>query len=193
MKKMIIETVITSLDENSKIHFAALGVEFFKQKIVFYPYQGSKTLENIINSKEGVINIVDKAEYLIKAALGDYHFSVNKIKDDNHYYLEDSCHYYKFRLISVSEIDDKYKVSGKIVLDQSNREYFGLNRANNLLLEAAVKASRIGIKNTCKEVDTFLDNNRRVILKTGDENAEYLFNFLKKYINDLGGNQIDRN
>lgn len=185
---MIIETVITSLDENRNIHFAALGVEFFKQKIVFYPYQGSKTLENIINSKEGVVNIVDKAEYLIKAALGDYQFSVNKIKDDNQYYLEDSCHYYKFKLISVSEIDDKYKVSGKIVFNQSNREYLGFNRANNLLLEAAVKASRIGIKNTAKEVDAFLANNRRVILKTGDENAEYLFNLLKKYINDLGGN-----
>lgn len=190
---MIIETVITSLDENEELHFAALGVEFFNQNLSFYPYKESKTLKNIISRKEGVVNIVDRAEYLIKAALGDYKLSVNKIKDDNLYYLKDSCHYYKFKLLSVLEMDDKYKVSGKIVFDQMNREYLGFNRANNLLLEAAVKASRIGIKTTVKEVIAFLANNKRVILKTGDKNTEYLFNFLKKYIDDLGGNQIDRN
>lgn len=184
---MIIETVITSLNNNEELHFAAIGVEFFNQKLSFYPYKESKTLKNIIDRKEGVVNIVDKAEYLIKAALGDNELPVNKIKDDNLYYLKDSCHYYKFKVISAFKMGDKYKVSAKIIFDQRNREYIGLNRANNLLLEAAVKASRIGIKTTEKEVSNFLDKNKRVIFKTGDKNTEYLFNFLKKYIDNLGG------
>jgi hypothetical protein len=193
MKKMIIETVIISLDDNEKLHFAAIGVEFLNQKISFYPYNGSKTLKNILDRGEGVVNIVDKAEYLIKAALGEYKLPVNNIKDDNFYYLKDSCRYYKFKVISAIKMENKYKVNAKIIFEQMNREYIGLNRANNLLLEAAVKTSRIGIKTTEKEVNDFLDNNKRVIFKTGDKNTEYLFNFLKKYIENLGGNKIDSN
>jgi len=190
---MMIETVIITLDKNEDINFAAFGVELQKAKLFFYPYQGSRTLENIINRQEGVVNIVDKAEYLIKAALGDAQLSINKIKDEGLYYLKDSCHYYQFKVNDITEMDNKYKVSAKIVLEQMNRAYLGFNRANNLLLEAAVKASRIGITTTEEEVNSFLNNNKRVIFKTGDQNTEYLFNFLKKYIADLGGNQIDRN
>lgn len=190
---MIIETVITTLDKNNEPHFAAVGVEIDGNNLHFYLYKGSRTLENIKERKTGIINIVDKAEYLIKAALRNEELPVNRIEDANLFYLKDSCRYYKFKMLDAVEMENKYKIEGQIIFEKTNRKFLGFNRANNLLLEAAVKASRIGIKTTKIEVNSFLDSNKRVIMKTGDKNTENLFNFLKKYINNLGGNQIDRN
>lgn len=177
---MIIETVITTINKYGEIHFSAVGVQFLKSKALFNLYKKSNTFENLKIKKFGIINIVDKAEYLIKAALGSEKMNTSKTQKNELYYLNDCCSYYHFKVLKIKDSGEKYRVEVKILRKKENRKYIGFNRANNLLLEAAVIASRIGIKKNKNDLKIFLKNNKRVIIKTGDKNTKKLFKFLKE-------------
>jgi len=188
---MIIETVVATKAENKYIHLAALGAKFVDDKVFLYPYQGTKTLANILKEKSGTINIVDKAEYLVKSALGNGSFELQSADKTDNYYLADCCHYYEFEMLSFKQMENKYEIEAKIINDKFIREYLGFNRAANLLVEAAVTASRIGISSEAEDLLSFLDKHKRVIFKTGNKKAKETFDYLKKYAHDLGGKKID--
>jgi hypothetical protein len=177
---MITETVITTVNENDKIHFSAIGIEFFKTKAVFYLYKKSITALNLKRKGSGVINIVDKAEYLIKSALNSKKIDVSQIKKNELYYLTDCCIYYEFKVLAIKNYEEKHKVEVEILVEKDNRRYIGFNRANNLLLEAAIIASRVGITKNKNDLIKFIDDNRRVIIKTGDKNTKELLKLLER-------------
>lgn len=188
---MIIETVITTQTSADNINFAALGVEFFEEKLVFYPYKDTATAKNIKNSRNGVVNLVDRAEFIVLSALSDQKFKLKKTAELNCYFLEECCHYYEFKVLLVEDLGEKYKVTAEIIADKFIKEAFTFNRANNLLLEAAVIASRIGISFDKKDLLDYLDKNKRIIFKTGDKESKKLFNFLLKYADKQEGKNID--
>jgi hypothetical protein len=177
---MITETVITTVNENDKIHFSAIGIEFSKTKAVFYLYKKSITALNLKRKGSGVINIVDKAEYLIKSALNSKKIDVSQIKKNELYYLTDCCIYYEFKVLAIKNYEEKHKVEVEILVEKDNRRYIGFNRANNLLLEAAIIASRVGITKNKNDLIKFIDDNRRVIIKTGDKNTKELLKLLER-------------
>jgi len=184
---MIIETVITTQTSADNINFAALGVEFLGEKLVFFPYKDTVTAKNIQDSKKGVVNIVDRAKFIVFSALGDQKFNYKKTVELNSYFLEECCHYYVFKVLSVEDLGEKYKVSAKIIADEFIREACSFNRANNLLLEAAVIASRIGISFDKNDLLAYLQKNKRIIFKTGDEESKEVFRFLLQYANKQEG------
>ncbi|MFW5961712.1 MAG: DUF447 domain-containing protein [bacterium] len=188
---MIIETVITTQTKTDNIHFAALGVEFSAEKIVFYPYQDTATADNILIKKRGVVNLVDRAKFIVLSALSDQKFNVKKTADCRGYYLEKCCHYYEFKVISIENLEAKYKVTAEITADKFIKEASTFNRANNLLLEAAVIASRIGISFNKKDLLDYLEKNRRIIFKTGDRESREVYNFLLNYAEKQEGKNID--
>lgn len=179
---MIIETVVSTVNQDNKPHFAAVGVEFTDQKAVFSLYKKSHTLSNLKSRGLGTINVVDKAEYLLKAALGTAEIKFSKIRGKELYYLTDCCIYYKFKLENILEDKEKHLIEVEITAVEENRKYIGFNRANNLLVEAAVIASRIGITKTRNDLVQFINQNRRVIKKTGDKNTQELLELLEKNI-----------
>jgi hypothetical protein len=179
---MIIETVVSTVNENKEPHFAAVGVEFMQEKAVFNLYKKSRTFSNLKNKGSGIINLVDKAEYLLKAAVGSTEIDFSRVGEKELYYLTDCCNYYQFRLINIEDQAEKYLVKVEITAAEENRKYIGFNRANNLLVEAAVIASRIGITKTKNDLRQFINQNRRVINKTGDKNTQELLKFLERNI-----------
>lgn len=179
---MIIETVITTVNKKNKIHFAAVGVEFFQNKAIFKLYKKSSTFLNLKRKEFGIINVVDKAEYLIKAALSTAKMETSEVKKNEQYYLSDCCSFYQFKVLSMHDCGEKYKVEVKILNKTEKKKFIGFNRANNLLLEAAVIASRIGITKEKNDLIDFINSNKRVIIKTGDKNTEKTLDFLEEQL-----------
>lgn len=194
---MITETVITTVNKNGEIHFSAVGVEFFKSRAIFNLYKKSSTFLNLKIKDIGIINIVDKAEYLIKAALSSEKIDVSEIIKNKLYYLNDCCSYYHFKVLEIKDCGKKYRVEVKILEKKENRKYIGFNRANNLLLEAAVIASRIGITKDKKDLIDFLSINKRVIIKTGNKDTKKTLDFLENKLENNNFNHrsgyLDRN
>lgn len=183
---MIIETVMTTINKNKTPHFAAAGVELFSDKsdrVEFYLYKDSITAENLLKTKKGVINITDSALHLVKSALIEPDFQVKKTPDKDGFYLSRACSYLQFNVNSTAEKKEKYSIEAEIVSRVILREYRGFNRASNLLVEAAVRASRIGISTSRKEVKEFLQKNKRIIIKTAGSREIECYHFLKDYLN----------
>ena len=178
---MIIETVMTSLNNKNELNFSAIGVQFIKDKLVFYPYKNTITAENILATKRGVANIVDRSYYLVLAALSEASFAVKETALAN-YYLKECCKYYEFQISAISDLGKKYKITAKITAQNNIRNFIGFNRADNLLLEAAVIASRIGITKKVKDLKNYLAENREIIFKTGDHKSKESYLFLKEYL-----------
>ena len=177
---MIIEAVITTVNKKGETNFSAVGVEFSKSRATFNLYKKSNTVLNLKIKDYGIINIVDKAEYLTKAALSSEKMDISKLKENDLYYLSDCCSYYQFKVLAIKDCGEKYRVEVKILTKKENRKYIGFNRANNLLLEAAVIGSRIGITKDKSDLINFLNDNRRVIIKTGNKKTKKLLDFLEK-------------
>ena len=190
---MIIETVITTVNSNGKINFSAVGVEFFKSRVIFNLYKKSNTVLNLEIKDYGIINIVDKAEYLIKAALSSEKMSISELKGNDLYYLSDCCSYYQFKVLEIKDCGEKYRVEVKILNKKEKRKYIGFNRANNLLLEAAVIASRVGITKDENDLINFLNDNKRVIIKTGSKKTKKLLDFLEKKLENNNFNHRSDN
>jgi len=190
---MIIETVITTVNSNGKINFSAVGVEFSKSRAIFNLYKKSNTVLNLEIKDYGIINIVDKAEYLIKAALSSEKMDISKLKENDLYYLSDCCSYYQFKVLEIKDCGEKYRVEVKILNKKENRKYIGFNRANNLLLEAAVIASRVGITKDENDLINFLNDNKRVIIKTGSKKTKKLLDFLEKKLENNNFNHRSDN
>ena len=190
---MIVETVITTVNPNGEINFSAVGVEFFKSRVIFNLYKKSNTVLNLEIKDYGIINIVDKAEYLIKAALSSEKMSISELKGNDLYYLSDCCIYYQFKVLTIKDCGEKYRVEVKILNKKENRKYIGFNRANNLLLEAAVIASRIGITKDENDLINFLNDNKRVIIKTGSKKTKKLLDFLEKKLENNNFNHRSDN
>ncbi len=194
---MVIETVITTVNKNDEVHFSAVGVKFFKEKAVFNLYKKSSTVLNLKIKECGVINLVDKAEYLIKAAVSSEKMDISEIKKNELYYLSDCCSYYQFKVLAIKDYGEKYEVEVKILKKKEKRKYIGFNRANNLLLEAAVIASRIGITKNKNDLIDFISNNKRVIIKTGNKETKKILNFFENKLENNNFNnrsdKIDRN
>ena len=186
-KEVIIEAVLTTLNSDKTPHFSTAGVKLNADIVEFYLYKSSKTAENLINTKKGVINITDSALHIVKSALSEPDFEVHKTADTNCFYLKNSCRYLEFNAAEAAEKKEKYLIRADIISRNNLREYIGFNRASNLLVEAAVMASRIGISCSSEEARNFLQKNRRIIIKTAGAAEIKCYNFLKKYLKYPGG------
>lgn len=186
-KAVITEAVLTTVNSNKTPHFAAVGIKLTADRAEFYLYKSSKTAENLINTKKGVINITDSALHIVKSALAEPDFEVKKTADTGCFYLKDSCRYLEFNYAEAVDKKEKYFIRADIISRKNLREYRGFNRASNLLVEAAVMASRIGISCRREEVKNFLEKKRRIIIKTAGEDEIKCYNFLKKYLKYPGG------
>src|SRR5215211_768016 len=67
----ILETVVTTINPDSSVNCAAMGVEWGDPRIVIKPYRGTRTLRNLRATGAAVVNVTDDILLFSQAALGD--------------------------------------------------------------------------------------------------------------------------
>ncbi len=71
---MIIETVVTTLDEDGEANFAAMGVVWGEDRLVIRPYVATRTFRNLVRTREAVVNVTDDVLTFAKSALSGERF-----------------------------------------------------------------------------------------------------------------------
>jgi hypothetical protein len=66
---LIVETVVTTLDEDGQANFAAMGVVWGEDRLVIRPYVGTRTFRNLVRAREAVVNVTDDVLVFAKSAL----------------------------------------------------------------------------------------------------------------------------
>ena len=116
---MIIETIVSTIDNDEKVNFSPFGIKKNKNQIYISPYIPSKTLLNLELTKCAVVNYTDDTSFFVNCIIGNK--KVKKIIKD------------KLRPTFVCEIDKSFQLKG----------YFGHNRAKASIIEACILASRV--------------------------------------------------
>jgi len=139
---VIIETIVTSMDQNGAINFAPMGVEWGEETIVLKPFLETTTFRNLRASRAAVVNLTDDAMLFAQGAISSPQFPFVPAARVKGVVLEAAC---SWREVEVQTIDDtppRSRIETRVVHRGVRREFLGFNRARHAVLEAAILATR---------------------------------------------------
>jgi hypothetical protein len=144
---MIVEGLVTTRDARGMLHVAAQGpIIEDADRLVFRPFRGSSTLENLLNTSEGVFHLIDDPLLLARVVVGGQPgFRTRPADVVQGCILLDACGYLEFRLIERNIESERASLTARVVAEGQLREFRGWNRASHAIIEAAIVATRIGI------------------------------------------------
>ena len=187
------ECITTTINEEGVKNAGAFAFKYLDEDKVFCRiFEGSKTLKNIQNRKEYVVNVTQDPlvfTYATLDCLGDEYYS----DDEDIAIIKNTPAYI---IVDVERIEEKtpddfpingdkniYFITGKIrdfVINDENAQAF--NRGLSALIDSLVSFSRYKIVDE-EQRKTYMDRlieNQRVIHKVSDEKTKKAIDYLKK-------------
>jgi hypothetical protein len=139
---MIIESIVTTLDEEGRVNFAPMGVEWGEETIAIKPYQETTTYRNLAATGVGVINLTDNVLIFAKSAIANPVFATRPAVALQGMVLEDVCSWREVEVVDANMEQPRALFTTRVVYRGFNREFLGFNRARHAVLEAAILATR---------------------------------------------------
>ncbi|MDM8539852.1 DUF447 family protein [Desulfococcaceae bacterium HSG9] len=169
MKKEWIYEMILSSFSNDIPHAAPFGVKTSDFKYVRLAlYKGSHTLENILDHREFVINVVQDMDIVYDALYAKDKLKYGLALKINAPVLNDAPANIEVKLTSTASKNQLVAVEAEVVHVQSNKPCIPINRAKNLLLESLIIATRVSYMPEGRAVK-LLKENHRVIKKVAPD------------------------
>ena len=189
---MIIETVVTTLDEDGQANFAAMGVVWGDERLVIRPFVGTRTFRNLVRAREAVVNVTDDVLVFAKSALSRERFPSRPAARVQGAILADACHW---REVLVEEVavpepgpagGGRADVTARVVASAVGRPFAGLCRAKHAVVEASILASRAR-RLPKDEVLRELDRLGALVNKTGGPAEREAMAYVRAHVARLLG------
>ena len=192
---MILEGIVTTLDEHDELNIAPMGprVDEQMQRFLLRPFQTSTTYHNLKVHGEGVLHVTDDVWLLAQAAVGSIDpppelFPAKSVKCQ---VLANACRWYEFRVTELDDRAERTSIECQVVHSGLIRDFFGLNRAKHAVVEAAILATRTEFI----PIKQILDDFKKLsvlVEKTGGRDERRAFAFLLAHVNRVAaGSSID--
>lgn len=149
---MIIESIVTTLDEQGQVNCAPMGVEWGDQTIVIKPYKETATYRNLTylgtvgnadkETATAVVNLTDNVLLFAKSAIASPVFPTRPAEVLRGAVLQDVCSWREVEVVEVDSRQPRARVTTRVVHHGYERDFLGYNRARNAVLEAAILATR---------------------------------------------------
>lgn len=178
---MIIESIVTTLNEAEEANFAPMGVTIGEEEILIRPYSDSATYRNLVATGAAVVNLTDNCRLFAESAISDPQFPTFPAELVAGRVLTDACSYYECSVMNADASAPRAIFRCKIVKRGVLRDFIGFNRAKNAIIEAAILATRIRFL----ELETILQEYRRlsgIVQKTGGEQEAWAMRYLQDYV-----------
>lgn len=160
----LIETVVTTLEPGGEVNCAAMGVRWGDEELVFWPFEGTRTLRNLRARAEAVVHLTDDVLLFVQAALGrprPVTRSAAKVAGS----VIEECS--AWREVVVTEIAEtagelpRWQVRARVVAGGTGSQPpLGMCRARHAAVEASIAASRLrwlGAERVWSELDRLQD------------------------------------
>lgn len=178
---MIIETIVTTLNEQGEANFAPMGVTIGNAEILIRPYKESATYRNLLATGAAVVNVTDDVRVFAESAISTPQFPAFPADRIRGLVLKDACSYYECSVIEADTTQDRASFRCQVVKKEALREFIGFNRAKNAIIEAAILATRIrflGVEKILAEYRRFAE----IVKKTGGEQEAIAMRYLQDYV-----------
>ena len=97
------------------------------------------------------------------------------------YLVSDACRFYEFRITSIDDSTERVTMQAEVTHSETRRDLFGFNRAKNLVLEAAILATRTAILPRA-EIEAEYRKWETIVAKTGGPAEIEAFALLKRHV-----------
>jgi uncharacterized protein len=183
---MIIETVVTTLDEAGEPNFAAMGVVWGEETITIRPFTNTRTYRNLAHAREAVINVTDNVLIFAKSALSRETFEAFPATNVRGLVLKDSCHWREVRVQPLSgslnvSAQGRAEILTEVVGAGHLRPFSGLCRAKHAVVEASIIASRLQFFPVA-DVLRELERLSVLVEKTGGAHEHTAMDFIRAYV-----------
>lgn len=184
---MILESIITTLDEDGSVRITPMGPEVADgfDHFVLRPFQTSHTFANLRRTRQGVLHVTDDVELMARAAIGRFespppHRLAPSVRG---VILEGACRWYAFEVESVDDSQPRANLHCRVVAEGRARDFLGFNRARHAVVELAILVTRLSLL----APQTVLNELRRLqplVDKTGGAAEQRAFGLLQDFIHE---------
>jgi hypothetical protein len=182
---MILEGIVTTLSSAAAVNIAPMGpvVDAGMKRLVFRPFPTAQTCRNLRETGAGVFHVTDDVLLLARAALGSVE-PLPELMPATHVkglVLADACRYYEFRVVSLDDTQERWRIETEVVHAGRLRDFFGFNRAKHAVVEAAILATRTAFL-PAQEIEAEYSKLGVIVAKTGGDQEKAAFEFLNEHV-----------
>jgi hypothetical protein len=184
MKKNWIYEVIVSTFYAKTPHAAPMGIwseDFDTLNMAIY--KDSKTLENIIKEKEFTANFVDDITIFYESLFNKGKIAFKQLKQINTPVIRDSSAIIKCKVKHIEEKENRFHISAEIVDIRIWDEIKLINRAEGLVIESLILATRLPHSPGRRIEDTLKENFRIIAKVAPDSMCEHIMENIMKLLN----------
>jgi len=181
----LIETVVTTTGSDGVVNCAAMGVRWDERELVFWPFDGTRTLRNLRHRGEAVVHLTDDVLLFVQAALGHPHPAMRPASRVAGSVIEEAN---SWREVIVTEITpdssglSRSQVRARVVASGTGTQQpLGLCRARHAAVEASILASRLqwlGVDHVAAE----LDRLQELVDKTAGPRERAAMDYVRRYV-----------
>ncbi len=139
---MIIESILTTVDEHGRVNFAPMGVEWGDDAIVIKPFLETTTFRNVRATGVAVMNLTDDVLLFARTAIDGAPFPTHPATRVRGVVLDAACSWREVEVVSIDDTPPRSRIETRAVHHGTQREFLGFNRARNAVLEAAILSTR---------------------------------------------------
>jgi hypothetical protein len=183
---MILEGLVTTLDEDGAPHLAPMGPEVSGtefDEFILKPFQSSHTCQNLLRHSEGVLHVTDDSLLFARSAIGrlDSFPAVRPAEQVRGVRLVDCVRWIEFEVTAVDDSTERLRLAARVRHAGSVRQWFGFNRGKHAVIEAAILATRVHLlprNDILREFATF----DRIVAKTGGPDESAAMRLLTEFV-----------
>lgn len=140
---MIIESIVTTIDQGGRLNCAPMGVEWGEASITLKPFIDTTTFRNVSATRVAVVNLIDDVRVFARAAIANPEYPTHPAVAVSGHVLEACCSWRELQVRTVDATPPRARIETDVVHRGFHREFIGFNRARHAVLEAAILATRL--------------------------------------------------
>ena len=180
---MIRETIVTTLNEEGKVHIAPLGLIAEEGGWIIAPFRPSPTLDNLRATPYAVANFTDDVLIFAGCLVGQRDWPTRPSTHVPGAVLEGALAHAELTVDHVEENEQRPRFHCRVVHEASHAPFKGFNRAQAAVIEAAILASR-GHMLPRKKIERELGYLQTAVEKTAGPREHEAWRLLVEKIED---------
>jgi hypothetical protein len=180
---VIIESIVTTVDEHGRVNCAPMGVVWGDDVIVLKPFLDPATFRNVTETRAAVVNLIDDVRVFARAAISNPEYPVKPATVVNGVVLADCCSWRELEVRAIDSTPPRSRIDTTVVHRGVHREFIGFNRARHAVLEAAIHATRLHLLSR-PFVDAEMARLQTIVDKTAGPHEREAMDLLAKHIRD---------
>ena len=184
---MILEGVVTTIDETGALHAAAMGplVDHADAaagrlaRLELRPFASSHTAAHLAARPEGVFHVTDDCLLLARLVTGTLAGPppARPARAVRGWVLEEACRAWEFVVERADRAAPRHRLEARVVAEHEGRSFLGFNRAAHAVVEGCILVTRLHLLGAA-EVTRLLADLAGLVDKTGGPREREAFDLL---------------